>query len=47
VRTPEELRKALAAARAYTPLAPAESSALMERGKQLAASWGPLRGPVA
>ncbi|HET8550367.1 MAG TPA: aldo/keto reductase, partial [Bryobacteraceae bacterium] len=47
LRTPEELREALGAARAYTPLAPAETSALIERGKQLAATWGPLRGPVA
>jgi uncharacterized protein len=47
VRTAEELRQAMAAARAYTPLAPVETSTLMERGKQLAASWGPLRGPVA
>jgi uncharacterized protein len=47
MRTPEELRQALAAARAYKPFTPAEMSAVTARGKALAAQWGPLRGPVA
>ena len=47
LRTPEELRQALAAARSYQPFSPAEMAAVTERGKQLAAQWGPLRGPVA
>ncbi|MBI4874570.1 MAG: aldo/keto reductase [Acidobacteria bacterium] len=47
LRTPEELRQALAAARSFKPLEPAEMAAVTERGKQLAAQWGPLRGPVA
>jgi uncharacterized protein len=46
-RTPEELRQGLATAREYKPLSPAEMSALMERGKKLAAEWGPSRGPVS
>jgi hypothetical protein len=37
----------LKAARAYKPFAPAELSSVMEKGKTLAAAWGPLRGPVA
>lgn len=47
LRTPEELRQALAAARAWRPFSPAEMAAVTERGKRLAAQWGPLRGPVA
>jgi len=47
LRTPEELRKALAAARAYQPLTPEEMKGVTERGKRMAAQWGPLRGPVA
>jgi aryl-alcohol dehydrogenase-like predicted oxidoreductase len=47
IRTPEELRKALAAARGFTPFDPAETSAITERGKLMAAQWGPVRGPVA
>jgi aryl-alcohol dehydrogenase-like predicted oxidoreductase len=47
LRTPEELRQALAAARSFRPFSPAEMAAVTERGKQLAAKWGPLRGPVA
>lgn len=47
LRTPEELRQAMAAARAFKPFSPSEMSSLMERGKQIAAKWGPLRGPVA
>jgi hypothetical protein len=47
IRTVEELRKAVAAARAYTPLTPKEMTGVTERGKALAAQWGPLRGPVA
>jgi aryl-alcohol dehydrogenase-like predicted oxidoreductase len=47
VRTPEELRQALAAARAYKPFDTSEQKSLTERGQALAAQWGPLRGPVA
>jgi hypothetical protein len=47
LRTPEQLRQALAAARAYRPFSREEMSAVTERGKQFAAQWGPLRGPVA
>lgn len=47
VRTVEELRKGLAAARAYKPLTEKEMTGVTERGKVLAAQWGPLRGPVA
>ena len=47
MRTPEELRRALAAARSYTPLASAEMAAVTGRGQELAKQWGPLRGPVA
>jgi aryl-alcohol dehydrogenase-like predicted oxidoreductase len=46
MRTPEELRQALDAARTYKPLEPKEITGLTERGKLLAAQWGPLRGPV-
>jgi aryl-alcohol dehydrogenase-like predicted oxidoreductase len=46
MRNPEELRQALAAARAFEPLTPAETTALMERGKPIAQQWGPLRGPA-
>ncbi|MCX6597992.1 MAG: aldo/keto reductase [Acidobacteria bacterium] len=47
VRTPEELRMALKAARDYQPLPAPEMTSLMQRGKTMAAQWGPLRGPVA
>lgn len=47
VRTPEELRAALQQARTYKPLDPQEMTSLMNRGKQIAGHWGPLRGPVA
>jgi uncharacterized protein len=47
IRTPEELRQALNAARSYKPFDRQEISHVTERGKQLAAQWGPLRGPVA
>jgi predicted aldo/keto reductase-like oxidoreductase len=47
IRSPEELRKAVAAAKAFEALEPAEISSLLDRGKPLAAQWGPLRGPVA
>ncbi len=47
VRTPEELRMALKAARDYQPLPAPEMTTLMQRGKTMAAQWGPLRGPVA
>lgn len=47
IRTPEELRKAVAAAKSFEALQPAELTALLDRGKPVAAQWGPLRGPVA
>lgn len=47
VRNVDELRMGLKAARDFKPFAPAEMSSLMERGKTLASTWGPLRGPVA
>jgi predicted aldo/keto reductase-like oxidoreductase len=47
MRTLEELRMGLKAAREFQPMAPAEISGLATRGKTLAAQWGPLRGPVA
>jgi aryl-alcohol dehydrogenase-like predicted oxidoreductase len=47
IRTVEELRQALAAARSFKPLSREEMAALTARGKQMAAAWGPLRGPVA
>jgi aryl-alcohol dehydrogenase-like predicted oxidoreductase len=47
LRTPEELRQALAAARSFKPFDQAEMAAITDRGKLLAAQWGPLRGPVA
>lgn len=47
LRTLEELRQALAAARSFQPLSAAEMAALTERGKQMAAKWGLIRGPVA
>jgi aryl-alcohol dehydrogenase-like predicted oxidoreductase len=47
LRTPEELRQALAAARSFKPFDQAEMAAVTDRGKLLAAQWGPLRGPVA
>lgn len=47
LRTPEELRQALAAARSFKPFDQAEMATVTDRGKLLAAQWGPLRGPVA
>lgn len=46
MRNQDELRPALNAARAYQPLEPSEMTAITERGKALAAQWGPLRGPA-
>jgi uncharacterized protein len=46
MRTADELRQALAAARAYRPLNRQEMTQATIRGKALAAQWGPLRGPV-
>jgi uncharacterized protein len=45
-RTPAELRQGLAVARDFKPLSKEEMQRLLERGKTLAAQWGPLRGPV-
>lgn len=42
----EEMRQNLAAARAFQPLSAAESRELSERGKLMAAQWGPTKGPV-
>jgi aryl-alcohol dehydrogenase-like predicted oxidoreductase len=47
MRSQDELRQALDAARAYRPFTREETASLEERGKLLAAQWGPLRGPVA
>ena len=47
IRTQDQLQQALAAARSYKPFTPEEMTGVTERGKQLAAKWGPLRGPVA
>ena len=47
MRTVEELRQGLALVRSYKPLDQPEISAMTERGKLLAAQWGPIRGPVA
>lgn len=46
MRTLEDLRMGLKTAREFQPLAPAEISSLSARGRQMAAQWGPLRGPV-
>jgi aryl-alcohol dehydrogenase-like predicted oxidoreductase len=46
MRNVKELRPALAAARAYKPLDQTGMTSITERGKLLAAQWGPLRGPV-
>jgi uncharacterized protein len=46
VRSPDELRHGLAAARAFQPFGPAEMTSLLERSRPLAQQWGPLRGPV-
>jgi aryl-alcohol dehydrogenase-like predicted oxidoreductase len=46
LRNTEELRQALAAARSFKPLDQSELSTLTDRGKQTAAQWGTLRGPV-
>ncbi len=45
-RTPEELRQGLAVARGFKPLSGAERQELAKRGRELAAEWGPTRGPV-
>ncbi|MCC6859127.1 MAG: aldo/keto reductase [Bryobacterales bacterium] len=45
-RSPEELRPGLAAAWEFKPLTSMEMNALMERGRTLAAEWGPTRGAV-
>jgi len=47
LRTIEELRQAVAAARAFAPLEQKDYSGLATEGRQLAQAWGPLRGPVA
>jgi len=47
LRTVEELRQALTAARAFHPFDAKEMTLVTERGKSIAAQWGPLRGPVA
>jgi uncharacterized protein len=47
MRSIEELRQGLDAARKFKPLSTVELSRLAERGRLMAAQWGPLRGPVA
>ncbi|MGC8792298.1 MAG: hypothetical protein ACP5U2_02780 [Bryobacteraceae bacterium] len=46
IRSIEELRQALAAARKFQPPSREEMAAILGRGKALAAQWGLLRGPV-
>jgi len=46
MRSLEEVRIALAAAKSYQPLTAAELGKVMDRGKVLAQEWGELRGPV-
>jgi aryl-alcohol dehydrogenase-like predicted oxidoreductase len=45
-RNPAELHEALDAALAYQPLSTAERTALEERGKAIAQTWGASRGPI-
>ncbi len=47
MRSLEELRQAMAAARSHKPFTPQELAALVPRGESLAQQWGLLRGPVA
>lgn len=47
MRSPDELRQAMAAARAHKPYTKTELAALASRGEALAQEWGLLRGPVA
>jgi uncharacterized protein len=47
MRSVDELRQAVGAARAFRPLERDEVSRLTMQGQQLAKVWGPLRGPVA
>ena len=47
MRTVDELRQALAAARGYKPLDTVEMTRITAWGMELARQWGPLRGPVA
>jgi predicted aldo/keto reductase-like oxidoreductase len=47
MRSLDELRQGLAAARAFQPLSTVEMAGVIQRGKTLASEWGPLRGPVA
>jgi hypothetical protein len=46
LRRVEELRQALSAARAFKPFDATEMTRVTQRGKEIAAQWGPLRGPV-
>ena len=43
----EEVEQNVAWAKSYKPLSPEETAALREKGKPLAADWGPRFGPVA
>lgn len=47
MRSVDELRQGLAAARSFKPISGEELAQVAERGKLLAKEWGPLRGPVA
>ena len=47
MRNLDELRQGLAAARSFKPLTPNEISKLTQRGREIAAKWGPIRGAVA
>jgi uncharacterized protein len=46
MRSLDEVRAALAAAKAYRPLSAEEMKQVTARGKALAKEWGELRGPV-
>ena len=43
----EEVKQNVAWAKSYTPLTAEETAALREKGRALAADWGPRFGPVA
>jgi predicted aldo/keto reductase-like oxidoreductase len=47
MRSLEEVRTALAAAKSYRPLSAEEMKQVMARGKVIAKEWGELRGPVS
>ena len=46
MRSVEEFRQALKAAREWRPFSKIELASVLERGKKLAAEWGEVRGPA-